>query len=488
MGNKKKDSIVPTPVVYLNHWDYNTYELVKILGKGVGGSLGTMFKTSPWIKYSRQYKCYYFLKTRENLGLFYSIYSSQLEINDWYLMRKKTKLTIAQKPVVRAGENLPGTLKKQKNKVTLLLLPLKDKNYPNHIVLKFKFNSRLHKILRQMVQVDWSGRLQSFVIECDLDIINDFIKSMRGIATISVSKELKISNSETNCLLLEQTYDHKIKTCPVAYMDKLVALKYSKNTITSYYRHFLKYVNHFKERDIDELGKDEIEAYMKEINKSDRYSGSYSHMAINAIKFYYEKVIERPIEKYKITRPVKEHRLPNVMSEEEVQRLVKVTQNIKHKCILLLIYSAGLRRSELVNLKISDIQKERKQIFIRGSKGKKDRYSILSDKIRGYLRKYYIEYKPVEWLFEGQYGARYSVGSIQKIFDKSKARAGIMRKVTPHSLRHSFASHLIERGVDIKIVQELLGHSSIITTQIYTHVVMCKLKNVKSPLDYLKIY
>jgi site-specific recombinase XerD len=175
------------------------------------------------------------------------------------------------------------------------------------------------------------------------------------------------------------------------------------------------------------------------------------------------------------------------MSKEEIEKLINVNENIKHKCILLTIYSAGLRRSEVINLKITDIQKDRGLIFIKGAKGKKDRYTLFPEKLRAKLIEYYKEYQPKIYLFEGQYGARYSVGSVQKIFNKSKKKAGIQRNVTTHSLRHSFASHLLDSGVDIKIIQELLGHSSLKTTEIYTHVSAKKLETIKSPVDNINI-
>ena len=188
-----------------------------------------------------------------------------------------------------------------------------------------------------------------------------------------------------------------------------------------------------------------------------------------------------------IERPRSEHKLPNVLSEEEVMRIINNVQNIKHKAILLTIYSAGLRISEAVNLKIADIDSSRHLILIKGAKGKKDRNSLLSEKLLVYLRKYFLMYKPKVWLFEGQYGDQYSETSIQHIFRKACNDAKIIKKATVHTLRHSFATHLLEHGTDLRYIQELLGHSSSKTTEIYTHITHKGMEQIKSPLDNLDI-
>jgi integrase/recombinase XerD len=179
--------------------------------------------------------------------------------------------------------------------------------------------------------------------------------------------------------------------------------------------------------------------------------------------------------------------LPSVLSEEEVFRLLKQVDNLKHKTALSIIYSAGLRIGELINLKINDIDSARGQIRILQGKGKKDRVSLLSTNILKMLREYYKEYRPKEWLFEGQFGGQYSQGSIQEVFRQAKKSAGIRKRATVHTLRHSFATHLLERGTDLRYIQELLGHQSSRTTEIYTHVTEKGFKNIISPFDNLDL-
>lgn len=175
--------------------------------------------------------------------------------------------------------------------------------------------------------------------------------------------------------------------------------------------------------------------------------------------------------------------MPKVLSKNEVKKILDSCSNIKHYCILLLIYSAGLRRSELINLKVSDINSERMIINIIGAKGKKDRISLLSENTLKLLRKYYKKYKPVNYLFEGMNGGKYSPTSVAKILKKATLKAGLQKNVTPHMLRHSFATHLLEQGTDLRYIQELLGHNSSKTTEIYTHVSKKAIAKIKNPVD-----
>ncbi|WKU18568.1 tyrosine-type recombinase/integrase [Advenella alkanexedens] len=183
----------------------------------------------------------------------------------------------------------------------------------------------------------------------------------------------------------------------------------------------------------------------------------------------------------------KEKTLPVVMSEEETIRVLRAIENVKHKAILMTIYSAGLRISECINLKIKDIDSKRMQIRIEQSKGKRDRYTILSEKTLIILRTYFMEYKPKDYLFEGQKGGAYSSRSIQNIFKAAVLKAKIQKEVTVHTLRHSFATHLLENGTSLCYIQSLLGHSSSKTTEVYTHITTKGMEQLKSPMDLLDI-
>ena len=190
---------------------------------------------------------------------------------------------------------------------------------------------------------------------------------------------------------------------------------------------------------------------------------------------------------YSIERPRPEHKLPKVISPEEVADLIKHTSNLKHKCIISLLYSAGLRRGELLNLKIENIDGKRMLIYVNGAKGNKDRVTILSANVLNMLREYFKEYRPKKFLFEGGKGLSYSSTSVLAIIKKAAIRAKIKKNVTPHMLRHSFATHLLENGADIRYIQTLMGHSSTKTTEIYTQITIKHIKDIESPFDSLNL-
>ena len=275
--------------------------------------------------------------------------------------------------------------------------------------------------------------------------------------------------------------------CPASYTEKLKELRYSINTQNVYTDLFEEFINYYPEKQAEEITEEEIISFLRYLVNERKISTSYQNQSINAIKFYYERVLGGKRKIYLIERPRKENYLPEVLSEEEVAAILKTITNIKHKALIMTIYSGGLRISELINLRIKDIDSNRMQIRIEQSKGKKDRYTLLSKKTLLTLRKYFAEYKPKEWLFEGENGGQYADSSIYSIFKKALVAAKITKKVTIHSLRHSFATHLLENGTDLRYIQNLLGHSSSKTTEIYTHITNKGFDQIKNPLDKLDI-
>jgi site-specific recombinase XerD len=208
---------------------------------------------------------------------------------------------------------------------------------------------------------------------------------------------------------------------------------------------------------------------------------------INSIKFYYEKVLKGKRETYYIERPRREKFLPTVLSEEEVRSIINSIDNLKHKCLIMTSYSAGLRVGELLGLKPEDIDSKRMLITIRQGKGRKDRVTLLSVRVLELLREYYKEYHPQDFLFQGVAGGKYSERSVQNILKEACRKAGIKKHVTMHTLRHSFATHLLEHNTDLRYIQELLGHTNPKTTQIYTHITTKGLDQLRSPLDNLEL-
>lgn len=230
-----------------------------------------------------------------------------------------------------------------------------------------------------------------------------------------------------------------------------------------------------------------MEAYLLWLLKHKGYSHQHLHTTVNALKFYFEKVQGRAKEFYALPRPQRPLRLPTVLGESEVVRLIQCTQNLKHRALIMTAYAAGLRVSELVGLKIADVDSSRMVILIREGKGGKDRQVRLSEVLLHTLREYVRQYRPHEYLFEGDGGGPYCARSAQKVLAQAKLRAGVRKKGSIHALRHSYATHLLEGGTDVRYIQELLGHNSIKTTLRYTHVSNRQVAAIPSPLDRLPL-
>lgn len=226
--------------------------------------------------------------------------------------------------------------------------------------------------------------------------------------------------------------------------------------------------------------------YNNEFILKNNLSASYQNQIVNALKLFFKTIQDKQIIIDTIHRPKRGKVLPNILSKEEIKLILTVLTNTKHKTMLSLIYACGLRRSELLQLTFEDIQADRKLLVIKQSKGKKDRIVPISDKIIEMLRDYYKEYRPKKWLFEGQReNTKYSDRSLEEVLKKSIRLAQINKPVSLHWLRHSYATHLLESGTDLRYIQELLGHSSSKTTEIYTHVSTKSIQNIKSPFDDL---
>lgn len=267
---------------------------------------------------------------------------------------------------------------------------------------------------------------------------------------------------------------------------ELVSRKYSYKTIKGYVYYNKDFLN-FTGKSPYAITDNDIKDYLAYLAEEKQSATSTLNQAINALKFYYGAMLKKKFV-YEVKRPRKDKKLPVVLSKEEVAKILSSVDNIKHKAIFMLVYSAGLRVGEVVKLKPEDIDSKRMLIHIKGSKGRKDRYTLLSEKALDILREYWRKYKPAKWLFEGAKEGRYlSIRSVDKIFRNACEKAGIKKDVSVRTLRHSFATHLLEGGTDLRYIQELLGHSHSKTTEIYTHVSTKSLGKITSPLDTLEL-
>ena len=277
------------------------------------------------------------------------------------------------------------------------------------------------------------------------------------------------------------------KAAIILLMEKLTLERLAESTKKSYKQHLIGLFLFYKDLAPQDITKKQVQHYLIHLIRFKKIAESTQNQIINAIKAYWERVLLRGKEFIEIPRPKRPKQLPNVLSTEEVVEIMNVSINLKHKLALLLIYSAGLRKGELLNLLKRDINIKRRSIHIKGGKGKKDRYVALAETVIPYLKQYLKQYQPARWLFEGQNGGQYSGSSLQKIFEHALKQSKVNPYASLHTLRHSYATHCVESGHNLKSVQEALGHRSLKTTEIYLHISSLALKKLKSPLDNLDI-
>lgn len=379
------------------------------------------------------------------------------------------------------------------------------------IGIYFPKNNLLEKIIRNQPGAKWSQTKKCWYIpltETAYDLLMQALKDKavvnsallkthlqhkkRVLATLPEEKVLKHKNITAFSKPLAQSAAWTLSTANIEALEKFVQqlqLKaYSQSTINTYRNEFMQLLKILKHKNVDELTADDLRRYMVYVMDKDGISENTAHSRLNALKFYFEQVLERAKFFWEIPRPKKHIIIPKLLNEIEIRKLFNALTNKKHKAMLFTAYSAGLRVSEIVQLKIADIDSKRMQIFIERGKGKKDRYVNLSPVLLDILRNYISTYKtrPVYHLFESDTTRQaYPTRTVQQIFTNAKNRAGIKKEVGIHSLRHSFATHLLDKGTDIKYIKDLLGHFSIKTTERYLHVSKKQLVNIISPFDDL---
>jgi site-specific recombinase XerD len=369
---------------------------------------------------------------------------------------------------------------------------------------------RLFNTKMKALGAGWSKSNKCWILPCRKIIYEHLINTLMGEYEINNQElitalkqkaaldEQKHVARVTASLPSKNTYKPGSKDCirvemsefnQKAYADyrRMLVLKgYSKSTLKTYSTEFLGLLRVLANKlNVDQLTKEQIHGYLLWMIVKRSCSEHQVHSAINAIKFYFEQVLNKPQMVFNIPRPKRPLQLPKVHDETQIVKMIKACNNIKHETMLMLAYATGLRLAEIINLKPEDIDSARMILYVRKGKGKKDRQVVLSTVLLHQLRRYYREYKPKKWLFEGQYGNHYGYRSLQQIFERAKKKAGITMKGGIHTMRHSFATHLLENGTDIRLIQELLGHERIETTMRYTHISQAQIQKVKSPLDRL---
>lgn len=372
-------------------------------------------------------------------------------------------------------------------KVSLQILILNNEKY---ISLIFDENEEIKLHLKKLGCLHWSNTHKVFYAALNTNNKRSIYQHLRQKgwfvdydALKAVKEPAKPNSSKLN--IYELSPSAAISKNLDTYKKWMLQQRLSTNTIKTYLDVTSFYLRYTDLKNIKEHTARSVEQFNYDfIIRNDR-SVSYQNQCINGIKKYFSfKGID--VEEMNITRPNKPKKLPQILTPNEVKLVLAATNNLKHRTLLTLVYSAGLRIGEALNLEVTQVDSERMLLFIQSAKGKKDRYALLSHKFLILLRDYYRAYKPKKYLFEGQSSEKYTSASARAIFRQSITKAGISKKgLTLHSLRHSFATHLLESGTDLRYIQELLGHSNPKTTMIYTHVSERSLQNIKNPFDEL---
>jgi len=344
------------------------------------------------------------------------------------------------------------------------------------ILIQFDYNQQLINTLKSTPHIYWSKSLACWYTSAspeNLTILENLFKNIAQLDTSKLSKKQLFTRnlSEPEKKLLNGFY---------LYMK---GKRYSESTLKTYTFFIADFINFHSKKAWSDLDNRNVELFIEKVFIERNYSISSQRQFISALKIFTTYYPSTKINDIELTRPKKSKKLPSVLSQEEVLRIISVTTNLKHRAIITLLYSCGLRISELINLRLKDFHLERKQLIVKSGKGRKDRYVSLAESFIPLLKNYYYSYKPKEFFVEGIQAEKYSASSVRAFLKKSCKKASIHRAVTPHTLRHSYATHLLENGVDIRYIQSLLGHSRPETTMIYTHVKRKDLIQIQNPLD-----
>ncbi len=425
-----------------------------------------LIKELPNVRWSSQYEMAFIQNNKSNLQLVYSKFKgvAWIDGNDFFKPKSNLPETDNKSVII--------TTSKTQYKIFIKLPAIEKSGW----VDKIKTFSQAYFIKKHKLWVIRGGNDNYLYIKkyftnegCNINVKH---------------QEKKIINTKCQKWYYNKPVDNRVMQ---EFRNTLTIKRASEITKNIYISMFKRFLAYFYGIDIKNITTKEIIDYMLWEIEKNNISGTVQNQLINAIKYYFEKTLDKARTVYSLPRAKKEKQVPTVLNKKELNQLFSKIGNIKHKCIISLLFSSGMRRNELINLKPEDIDFERKIVSINKGKGNKGRISILSDFSIKCLKKYMSEYKPQGWLFVGQTGGQYSTSSIWKIFDRLKKQYTINKKGSVHLLRHTFATSLLETGTDIRYIQSLLGHNSLKTTQIYTYVANNVLIKIKSPMDSLDI-
>lgn len=376
-------------------------------------------------------------------------------------------------------------------------LDLNQHKGSERIFAHYAYNTGVNKIMKEIPGAKYSATRQSWHLPPVKETVQMLAAKVKDIAELDVQQLREQLTAKKQLPAMVQSHTNKPNVSELCaankealdrYIETLILKAYSGSTIKTYRNEFFQLLKEIKHKPVNDLTPDHIRRYMFYCLDHYKISEATANSRINAIKFYFEQVLGRERMFVNLPRPKTPLQLPKVLGEKELGRLFNALPNLKHKAILFTAYSAGLRVSEVANLQLKHVDSDRMQLLIEAAKGKKDRYVGLSPVLLDVLRAYFksSKVKPVKFVFESpQPGLPYSVRSAQEVFRLAKIKSGILKDVSFHALRHSFATHLLEKGIDVIYIKELLGHFDIKTTQRYLHVRKEQLVVITSPLDDL---
>lgn len=348
------------------------------------------------------------------------------------------------------------------------------------VKLIFDFDVDIMNLLDTREDVAWSRTMNCWHVKYAETYLEDLEKLFKGVARI-------VDKSSSSRRHIYGTLGSGHLKALKQFKVYLQTRRYSPRTIQQYGKRVQDFLRFYHDKEIDIITNEDVKYYIYEVMIKQNASYVMQNQLLTSLKLFLSIVGESKIDVENIEPAKRSRKLPEVFSKNEIEKILQATQNLKHRTLLLITYGCGLRRSEIGNILIKDVNPERKLILIRNAKGRKDRYVPLSKGLADALRNYYKVYKPQKYLFETKPGVPYPAETAYKVFKNALAKSGVDKKVGIHTLRHSYATHLLENGTDLRYIQEILGHKSSKTTEIYTHVSNKNISNINSPADDLDL-
>ncbi|MFK5855827.1 MAG: tyrosine-type recombinase/integrase [Bacteroidota bacterium] len=476
--------------IFLNRIEYKGKPYIKLYYQS-NDIILRRIKNNDWIRFSVIFNAYYVVGSEKNIGLVKELFSDIANVSIKHLNWKPWLQPKINENNIGLQYYGTHTLEKRRKLQAINLFPY-EKEGKKLIGFRHIFTKGQYIEIGKSKILERDKEMGIWWLIASAYQLKQVIEYLIPNYSIKINSELKISDLTLRRMLLEQSYkkDRYFKSCEMKFLEYMQLHNYSESTFNTYHNMVLRFLNTFKGHSlskINDFGVEEIDTYHKVWMQKSAPSASLINQSVNAIKLYYKVISKQTLKLDDVSRPMKNKNLPTIYSQDEIKRIITSITNIKHRTMIFLIYSSGLRISELINMGKEDVLIDRKMIFIKGGKGRKDRYSILGGSAITMILEYLNKYKPEKYLFEGQYGGKYSSTSLRKILHRAKSKAGVSTSGSIHTLRHSFATHLLENGTDLRYIQELLGHNSSKTTEIYTHVSTLNISKIISPGDMINV-